>query len=360
MVMLRMLRGVENGAAELRVATLAGGPLLPDLQALGHGQVSVLPRLLDWRRTPRQLSRNAVADRLLRAWLKRLAADCDVAYVNTGTTGRAVKALQSLGIPVVVHVHELGHWLRTRVEPADLASALAAERLIACSVPVARALVDDFGADEQRLTILPEVPGETAERGSLHAVLRDLGLPEDARLIGGSGTVEARKGPDLFLTAVAPLLRADPGLRAVWMGDKNDPRFADWLEHDVRQMGLGDRVHFVGGLSRPADLMQGFSVLALTSREDPYPLVMLEAAALRVPVVAWSGAGGADDFLADGRGRLVPYGDVAAFGNALRESLDHPDSAQLDRAQAHALDDHRPSDAARRVLRVLGEAISAR
>jgi glycosyltransferase involved in cell wall biosynthesis len=360
MVMLRMLGGLEPGAAELRVASLAGGPLLPQLRALGGGDVSVLPRALDWRRTPRQLSRNVAADRLLDAWLRRVSRGCDVAYVNTGTTGRVVRALQQLGIPVVVHVHELGHWLRTRVEPADVAASVAAERLIACAQPVARALVDEFGADEHRVTVLPEVPGVTAERGPFNAALADLGLTRAGPLVGGSGTVDARKGPDLFLLAVAPLLRADLDLQAVWMGDKNDPSFAGWVEHDVRHMGLTGRVHFVGGLSRPADLMQGFSVLALTSREDPYPLVMLEAAALRVPVVAWAGSGGADDFLAEGRGTLVPYGDVAGFAAAVRVCLSGPDPAQLDRAQAHAIDDHRPEDAARRILAVLGEAVSAR
>lgn len=356
MVMLRMLSALEPGSAELKVVSLAGGPLLADLRRLGGGRARVLPRALDWRRTPPQLSRSGAADRLLKTWLRRVAHGCDVAYVNTGTTGRVVRVLQQLGLPVVVHVHELGHWLHTQVDPEDLSAAMRANRLIACARPVARTLIDELGADPTKVTVQPEVPGETAARGPLAAAQSSLGLPPGTRMVGGSGTLDMRKGPDLFLLAVAPLLRADPGLHAVWMGDHKEPSLVGWLEHDARLMGLADQYHFVGGLGCPADLMQGFDAFALTSREDPYPLVMLEAAALRVPIVAWSGAGGADDFLANGRGTLVPFGDLQSFTAALQAALDGPDAGQLDRAESHAVENHRPEDAAREVLAVLKSA----
>lgn len=356
MVLLRMLEAMDRTEVELKVVALGPGPLLSRFEALA-GKVHVLPRALDWRRTPRLVSASPPARRGLASWLTRRARGCDVAYVNTATTGRAVAALRATGLPVVVHVHELHQWLSTRVDPADLESALAAEAIIACSNPVRSVLVDRLSVDPARIRVIHEVPGETEQRSAAEPALRALGLDGAVRIVGGSGTVDQRKGPDLFLSACLPLLRENPDVHAVWMGDRNEPLFAQWVEHDADRMGIASQFHLVGGVDRPADVMQAFDVLALTSREDPYPLVMLEAAALRVPVVAFAGAGGADDFLAEGRGTLVPYGDIAALSQALRQVLEAPEEEQLDRAQAYA-DLHQPAAAAAEVVETMRSVLS--
>jgi len=60
-------------------------------------------------------------------------------------------------------------------------------------------------------------------------------------------------------------------------------------------------------------------IFALTSREDPFPLVMLEAAAIKLPMVCFAQSGGGPEFAEIGGGLVVPYLDVPAFAGCLAE-----------------------------------------
>jgi glycosyltransferase involved in cell wall biosynthesis len=61
-----------------------------------------------------------------------------------------------------------------------------------------------------------------------------------------------------------------------------------------------------------------------TSREDPFPLVVLEAAMFAKPAVCFNGAGGIPEFVDRGCGRSVPYLDVWQFAEAIVELIESP------------------------------------
>jgi glycosyltransferase involved in cell wall biosynthesis len=63
----------------------------------------------------------------------------------------------------------------------------------------------------------------------------------------------------------------------------------------------------------------------LTSREDPYPLVCLEAAALEKPIVCFAGAGGMPEFVENDCGFVVPYLDIAAMADRVTFLLNSPE-----------------------------------
>jgi glycosyltransferase involved in cell wall biosynthesis len=65
-------------------------------------------------------------------------------------------------------------------------------------------------------------------------------------------------------------------------------------------------------------------VFALPSREDPFPLVMLEAATHGLPTVCFAQAGGAPEFVGADAGVVVPYLDVDAFAAACAALRDDP------------------------------------
>ena len=66
---------------------------------------------------------------------------------------------------------------------------------------------------------------------------------------------------------------------------------------------------------RPRDYFSAMDIFALTSREDPFPLVMLEASATGLPLVCFEASGGGPEFAEADAGLLAPYLDVAAFAN---------------------------------------------
>jgi glycosyltransferase involved in cell wall biosynthesis len=91
------------------------------------------------------------------------------------------------------------------------------------------------------------------------------------------------------------------------------------LRHDIRRLGLADRVRFVDATSVPDRYFSIFDFFALTSREDPFPLVCLEASLWEVPIVSFD-SGGARELIVDGDiGRVVPYGDLDAMADAIVE-----------------------------------------
>lgn len=144
------------------------------------------------------------------------------------------------------------------------------------------------------------------------------------------GAVTPVKGQDLLLAALASV--TDRLWRCECVGDlTRDPGFAASLARQAREGGIGDRIRFTGPRTG-SDLDAAYAaadVLVLASRVETYGMVITEAMARGLPVVA-AAVGGVPEAVghgADGSrpGLLVPPGDAPALGAALRRWLDDPD-----------------------------------
>jgi glycosyltransferase involved in cell wall biosynthesis len=76
-------------------------------------------------------------------------------------------------------------------------------------------------------------------------------------------------------------------------------------------------MRFAGEQTNTARFFAASNALALTSREDPFPTINLEALAAGIPVVAFEGAGGAAEALTGDAGITVPYLDVQTMASVL-------------------------------------------
>jgi glycosyltransferase involved in cell wall biosynthesis len=141
----------------------------------------------------------------------------------------------------------------------------------------------------------------------------------DSTVVLGCGTLDHRKGIDLFVQ-LAKLVLSDPqGERTqfTWIGGDSSPSYTAWLKHDLENLGITKRVRLLGPRDDIFPYLAGADVFVLPSREDPFPLVNLAAMSLSLPVVAFSGAGGAPEALGEAGGIVVPYLDVAAMASAV-------------------------------------------
>lgn len=243
-------------------------------------------------------------------------------YSNTITNGPLLPLLTAGGRPALCHVHEL-EMIIQHFGPKNFdAVRRCTRRYIACSQAVKDNLVLNHALDAGVIDVVHEfVPTASIAqppRRRRNEVLAELGIPADSLIVGASGTIEWRKAPDLFVQLAAAIGRRRPGLpvQFVWVGGATpaDVRVRELL-YDVRGLGMDGRVHFLGARSQPADYFSIFDVFVLTSREDPYPLVCLEAAALQKPIVCFDGAGGEKEFVEDDCGFVVPYHDVEAMAD---------------------------------------------
>ena len=134
------------------------------------------------------------------------------------------------------------------------------------------------------------------------------------------GYADLRKGFDLFLQCAQQWMQTRDDVHFVWAGAISE-EMKRWIQTDLAHSEFSSRIHLIGFTSQMSDYYSACDVLFLTSREDPYPTVVLEAMNVAVPVVVFEGATGFDAVMTD-HGYVVPRGDQCAIEAALTDAID--------------------------------------
>jgi glycosyltransferase involved in cell wall biosynthesis len=109
----------------------------------------------------------------------------------------------------------------------------------------------------------------------------------------------------------------------IWVGGETRAGQIGGLRYDIAKSRLEKWTHFLGHVDDPLSHYAACDVFALVSREDPCPLVMLEAASLGKPIVCFDGSGGAVEFVENDAGQVVPYLDVEEMATAVALLLEN-------------------------------------
>ncbi|HEX3774011.1 MAG TPA: glycosyltransferase [Polyangiaceae bacterium] len=159
------------------------------------------------------------------------------------------------------------------------------------------------GIDAVRFTPRPEVRRRTRE---------ELGIPENAWVVGTVGRLSPEKDQSLLIDAMTPLLSVERQLVIVGDGPERES-----LHLRAAATWKSAFVHMTGARTDAENLLAAFDVFALTSRSEGLPLVLLEAMAMRLPVVS-TAVGGVPDIVEHGvTGFLVPPRDKKMLGEQL-------------------------------------------
>lgn len=373
MALLHLVRWLrDNSSIEPEVAILRDGPLTAQFAEVGP--TTVLGTEVDWpsptnaERRLRDKGRDKAALRRQVSRLRREVAPLAGArtvYLNSAASVRLLHHLPRADA-VITHVHELRSALGWSLPPLDQELVRArVDHVIAAADCVADNLVRQLGLPRRDITRIYEfidpprvlVPPERDRT----EVLASLGIPADALLVGGSGWADWRKGIDLFTQLARDIdRRGRDDVHLVWVGGLPGGADGEQIAFDAAR--AGGRLHLVGLQSRPHDWYRAFDVLALTSREDPYPLVGLEAGLLEVPLICFERSGGmtelvrrsVDEGLGDS-GVVVPYLDVEAMADAALDLLDDPERRTAMGALAATIvhRDHQVAVAGPQVLEVI-------
>jgi len=137
-------------------------------------------------------------------------------------------------------------------------------------------------------------------------------------VVGFVGRLALGKGVDVLIAAASQLRERGHRVKLVIVGD--GPMRAA-LEDCAREYGIEDDVEFTGYLSHATERMRQFDVLALPSRSEGMPMVVLEALAIGIPVVA-SDVGGCREALDGGRlGVLIAPESISECADGIRASI---------------------------------------
>ncbi|GEM_PF-5681043 len=242
----------------------------------------------------------------------------DVIYCNTVVNANVLEFLAPLGLPVVAHLREMHTAIDSYGgrEMIDLLDRYV-NKYIAVSKTAGNVL-SEYGVDGKKVNViynfLEHAEIEKRSTGN-HAALREsLGIAKTDVVVGNVGTLNSRKGGDLFVETAQKVFENHPEAHFVWVGGGTQEEVTDMLSSWSDEQRK--KVHLVGEIPHPYDHYQMFDVLLLTSRDDPFPLTAMEAAFFRKPVVCIGGTGGIPEVLKD-PALVVPEASSASLAEGL-------------------------------------------
>ena len=254
--------------------------------------------------------------RLARAFL---ALKPDAVHThNPGPLMYAAPTARALRVKRIVHTKHGANAVYTR---KSLLFARAAARMVTAFVPVSEETAEVARslerAPERLLHVIPNgIPlaqfgSDPEARGR---VRRELGIPASSIVVGSVGRLVVEKDYPLLVRAVAPML--GESLRLVLVGE--GPARAEIEAEIARSVAepLRRYVVLTGVRHDVPALLAAFDVFALSSKTEGLPLVVPEAMASSLPIVATS-VGGLPGIVPNSVGTLVPAGDAVAFRNAI-------------------------------------------
>ncbi len=259
--------------------------------------------------------------------LQRLRAELYTgAICNTVVTGNMLPDLKSYGFHIIWMIHEMAGVIRQIGLDTTLDKTA---RLADQVVFPARAVCNSFQSlaplAAEKILIRPQGlytsnPFLMDRENIRRRVRHDLKISEIQSLVLAVGFGDRRKAPDLFVEAGVEIVRRRPDVHLLWVGDLHRD-----MESTVRRLvaesGFPDHFHFV---ARTRDVVRYFAaadLYLLTSREDPFPSVVLEALDAGLPVIGFAQAGGFAEIITPELGSLVSLEDTSALARAALDWL---------------------------------------
>lgn len=287
--------------------------------------------------------------RYLGPWLRaRLAADPDlilqvemafplgavVRRALAGTPARTVVTLHGGDVLQTADGTQYGY-AGSPATQQELRRVFASVSRVRAMAPILSRAAEGFGCAPEKIAIVPlnvssgfypTEPLSALRAASRRAVLAELGLPADARLLITSGRVLPIKGFDTLVDALPAVITRHPTTYLLLYGPDRGGTIGA-LRAQVAVLGLDERVRFLGTL--PFDGQGRFLAAAdlsvIPSNLDGFNRHGVEAGAHGTPIVASTGAGIADFVQEYCAGKIVPPRDPRALATAINTLLSNPD-----------------------------------
>jgi len=323
------------------VALMRDGPLREEFAALCPTYTFITQPVAErWhKRLSRRLTNSQTGDP--DAWLAEIVAKVnpDCLYLNTLVLGYCLGKLtiDRSRTKVISHGHEmeLGLLLSSRPDLVKLQLALS-DVVVCCAESVKSNLIKTHHANPEICRVITEYIPYTSHQELLSLNCHDASqsvvdhlknLHEHGFfLFGFAGSPIDRKGFDLFPQLVKSCAQrfGEIPFKAVWVGCGPGSIAHLKAKRDLQLLGVADHALLLGGVSCGAAALRQLDALTLLSREDPYPVVALEAGAMAIPTVCFRHSGGIAELADQGYGVPIDYLDLNAFAEALVQLQQQP------------------------------------
>lgn len=278
-------------------------------------QAYVLPMPEGSRRNPLPWAWSVLClARLCRRWHVNLV------HANHEFANRhAWLAARIAGVPQICHVRNIqttasfrGCWLA--LAPVLIANSKATERSYIAQIRTSqRSRVIYNGVD---LSVLDG--GRTKKE--------TFGFGKDQFVIAQVGRLAPEKGVHIFVEAMASVATRYPHARAIVVGDAavyGSESYANEVKRSVSRLGLTEKVVFTGFVDDIRSVYGAIDLLVQPSTCEPFGRTLVEAMAMKVPVIA-TNCGGAVEVVEDGvTGLLVPPGEASSLAEVIVKIIEN-------------------------------------
>jgi len=266
-------------------------------------------------------------------------------YVNHGLLQAAMRARGNYAWRMVRNPVHLFTAIRDRIRYRSRTH----RAIVALTSAEAELLVETYGRVRAPIHVIPNGvdverfrPPDAAERSQARSAL---GIDDERTVAVFVGHEYERKGLPLVIEG----LRRAAGVTLVVVG--GSPDMIRHAESEARELGVADRVRFVGTHDDPVPFLWAADTLVLPSAYEANALVLLEALACGLPVVA-TRVGFAPDLVRDGENGHLVDRDAASVGDRL-DQLDRSDLTALRAAARATAEQYSWREIARRYLELV-------
>jgi glycosyltransferase involved in cell wall biosynthesis len=310
------------------------GPLLKMGRSLGvpAESVCVLDARFTWRADHVVRYLKSFLRVILDLRKRIISIDPELIHANSVRAGLVVTAATfGLKKQVVWHIHDLlpRHPFNSLIRAVGLLSRRT--RMIAVAQASADRFIGSFWPLQKRVTVIPN--GVDLERFHPDQITRqrirgELKLGADQPVIGIIGRLAPSKGQMELLRAFKSVVSEFPTATLLIAGApafNQEYEYAELLKRAASELGIVNRVLMLGARDDVAAVMQALDLLIVNSSSEACCLVVLEAMACGVPVLA-TRTGGTPELIEHGRdGWLVPWRDDSALTTAIKKLIREPD-----------------------------------
>ncbi len=336
-VLLYLLQWLKSNKKHIQLDLLLvnGGPLEEDFKSLCKDvyMVPEFPEKPNFLQEVYQKVFDFLGEKIkdnIDLFFKRIAKNnYNLIYANTVVSvSNAVKLKRNLPqSKLILHIHEMNTIITTMAPDFNI-YINSVDFFIAASEPVKTNLITNWSIIPNNVEVIYEFnnqkPNELKKSNTIFTV-------------GASGLSHWRKGNDVFIQVARYIKTHFPQAKImfVWVG--REFRDKAMIDADIEKLGLEKTVYFIGESQHPEEEYINFDIFLLTSREDPFPLVCIEVANLKKPIICFEHASGSAEVIKKGGGFVVPYLDIEGMSEKIMFYYNNPKKIREDGEVAQEL-----------------------
>ena len=261
--------------------------------------------------------------------LRSLISEWRPAIVHSHLPSAGIMARLATRTPVVHTEHNIVSSYRQPTRTLNKMTYGRNAEVIAVSEAVAESLVGYPGPAPR---VIPNGVSVSVDEAAIEKVRDELGLEPGRPLVSHVGNIRPHKGHENLIAATAEIVATRPDVMVVSVGAEKHDGDLSRVRSSAAAAGMSEHIRFMGRREDAVAFLAAADVVVNPADVEGLPLAILEALALKRPVVATAVGGVPSVIIERETGLLVPPQDPVALAKAVVEALESPNAESWGRA----------------------------